>query len=78
MEKKTKIISLKNHRATNPSNETLTIEKLKTFKALENLSEEEAQQMLLEIKVLSAVMIDLLNNQQKENSENDLTLNEAA
>ncbi len=78
MERKTKIIVLKSKRVTNPSFQPLTLEKLKTFKGMENLSDGELQQTLLEIKVLSTIMIDRLKNQGSDNSENNFNLNDAA
>ncbi len=78
MEKQGKIVSLKNKRAINPNNEPLTVEKLKTFKGTENLSEEEASQMLNEIKLLSAIMVDYLKNNYTDDQMDKFNLNQAA
>jgi len=64
---------------SNTNKEPLTIEKLKTFKGMENLTEEEAEQTLLGIKLLSTILIDFQKNQEREKElENSLTLNQAA
>lgn len=75
---KGKIVSLTNTRATNPNNEPLTIEKIRTFKGMENLSDEEAGLMLNEIKLLSAIMVDYLKNNYTDDQVDDLNLNQAA
>lgn len=63
----------------NPKKEPLTIEKLKTFKGMENLTDEEAEQTLLGIKLLSTILIDFQKNQEREKElENSLILNQAA
>lgn len=54
--------------STNPKKEPLTIEKLRTFKGLENLSDEEAQEMLFQIEALCAILmeaVELENNTEK-------------
>lgn len=76
--KQGKILPLKNVKAKNPNNEPLTNEKLKTFKGMENLSEEEATQMLNEIKLLSAIMVDYLKNNYTDDQVDEFNLNKAA
>lgn len=64
---------------SNTKKEPLTIEKLKTFKGMENLTDEEAEKTLLGIKLLSTILIDFLKNQEREKElENSLILNQAA
>ena len=64
---------------SNTKKEPLTIEKLKTFKGMENLTDEEAEQALLGIKLLSVILIDFQKNKEREKElENSIILNQAA
>ena len=64
---------------SNTKKEPLTIEKLKTFKGMENLTDEEAEQALLGIKLLSVIHIDFQKNKEREKElENSIILNQAA
>ncbi len=59
---------LKGHKPLNPNNESLTVDTLKTFSGFEGLSIEDAEQKIVEIKLLSAILIDLLKTQENENN----------
>lgn len=58
----------------NPKKEPLTVERLRKFKGCENLTDAEAEEALLGIKTLSALLIELL----KEENKNSEQLNQAA
>jgi hypothetical protein len=53
----------------NPKKEPLTIEQLKKFKGCEHLTDAEAEEALLGIKTLSALLIEFLKEEQNNNSE---------
>lgn len=58
-------IDIRNMRAfINPKKEPLTAERLKKFKGLEYLSDVEAEEAMLGIKTLSALLIDFLKENQ--------------
>lgn len=59
----------------NPKKEPLTAERLRKFKGCEQLTDAEAEQALLGIKTLSVLLIELLKEEQNNNSEQ---LNQAA
>jgi len=59
----------------NPKKEPLTVERLRKFKGCEHLTDAEAEEALLGIKTLSALLIELLKEEQNNNSEQ---LNQAA
>jgi hypothetical protein len=58
----------------NPKKEPLTIDRLRKFKGCEHLTDAEAEKALLGIKTLSALLIELL----KEENNNSEKLNQAA
>lgn len=66
---KTKIIALK--QALNPNRENLSAEKLKTFKGLENLSDEEATETVFAIQTFASIIYEFMN-QKNENENNQL------
>ena len=57
MSEETKIIRL------NSKREPLTIEKLRTFKGLENLIDEEAQNTLIAIQKFTNILYEFMNEQ---------------
>lgn len=59
----------------NPKKEPLTIERLKKFKGCEHFTDAEAEEVLLGIKTISALLIEFLKEEQTNNSEQ---LNQAA
>lgn len=65
MTKKGKIIPL------NPRMESLSAEKLKTFPGCEHFSPEEAEQALIEIKLLSTILLGMLNAEEQENNNDE-------
>ncbi len=63
MSEETKVIKL------NIKKEPLTNEKLRTFKGLENLSEEEALETLLTIHKFTGILYEFLIEQQRKEKE---------
>jgi hypothetical protein len=59
----------------NPKKEPLTTDRLKKFRGCENMSDAEAQEAMIGIKMLSTLLIELLKEEQINNSEH---LNKAA
>jgi hypothetical protein len=59
----------------NPKKEPLTIERLRKFKGCEHLTDAEAEEALLGIKTLSALLVEFLKEEEQNNSEQ---LNQAA
>ncbi len=59
----------------NPKKEPLTVERLRKFKGCENLTDVEAEEAVLGIKILSGLLIELLKEEQNNNSGQ---LNQAA
>lgn len=57
----TKIMDLKKGQTLNPNKEPLTIEKLKTFKGFENLSEKEATETVFAIQTLANILYEFMN-----------------
>lgn len=56
----------------NPKKEPLTIEMLKKFKGMENLTDAEAEATVLDIKILSGLLIDFLNEENKNSNIDQL------
>jgi hypothetical protein len=70
-----KVIGLKKIGTLNPNKEELTVEKLKTFKGLENLKDEEAQETVFAIQTLASIIYEFANEQARnkniDESENE-------
>ena len=66
-----KVIELKKIGTLNPNKEELTVEKLKTFKGLENLKEDEAQETVFAIQTLASIFYEYTNEQAKLENENE-------
>jgi hypothetical protein len=68
----------------NRKKEPLTVEKLKTFKGLENLTDEEAQNTLIAIQNFTSILYEYLSEQkrkeqkQEEKTEDNTQFNKAA
>ncbi|MGQ0828583.1 MAG: hypothetical protein ACT4ON_09330 [Bacteroidota bacterium] len=60
---------MENIKPSNPNKEELTIDKLKKFKGLENLSDEQAQETLFCIKTFSSILYEFINEQEKIKKE---------
>jgi hypothetical protein len=58
----------------NPKKEPLTVERLRKFKGCEHLTDAEAEEALVGIKTLSALLVELI----KEENNNSENLNQAA
>ncbi|MBA3970551.1 MAG: hypothetical protein H0X46_00075 [Bacteroidetes bacterium] len=65
-----KVIELKSIESINPNKEALTLDKLKTFKGLENLTDEEAQETLFCIQTFSSILYAFINEQTKIEKQN--------
>ncbi len=65
-----KVIELKKNEMLNPNKEELTVEKLKTFKGLENLNNDEAQETVFAIKTLASIFYEFTNEQVKLENKN--------
>lgn len=50
---------------SNENNETLTTEKLRQFKGLENLSEDDAKETVFALQTYASLLFDLVAEQQK-------------
>lgn len=63
-------------KAINPKREPLTIEKLKTFEGLENLTDEEAQEIIFSLVQLASITFELFKelNEDEQNTETKLKL----
>ena len=68
-----KVIELKSIGSINPNKEVLTVEKLKTFRGLEKLTDEEAQETLFCIQTFSSILYAFLNEQAKIEKQNEET-----
>lgn len=66
-----KVIELKKSGTLNPNKEELTIEKLKTFKGLGNLKDEEAQETVFAIQTLASIFYEYTNEQAKLENKNE-------
>lgn len=66
-----KVIRIKSIESINPNKEALTLEKLKTFKGLENLTDEEAQETLFCIQTFSNILYAFINQQKKIEKQNN-------
>lgn len=66
-----KVIGLKKIEMLNPNKEKLTVEKLKTFKGLENLKDEEAQETVFAIQTLASIFYEFTNEQAKLKNINE-------
>jgi hypothetical protein len=66
-----KVIELKKIGTLNPNKEELTVEKLKTFKGLENLKDEEAQETVFAIQTLASIFYEYTNEQAKLENKNE-------
>lgn len=65
-----KVIGLKKIEMLNPNKEELTVEKLKTFKGLENLKDDEAQETVFAIQTLASIFYEYTNEQVKLENKN--------
>jgi hypothetical protein len=65
MDSTIKIISL------NSTKEPLSIERLKTFKGFEALTDEQAQEIVFEVKKLVNILLGYLHEQEKKISEEE-------
>ena len=74
MKNKANIIDLKKVGKINPTKEPLTVEKVKMFKGLENLSEEEAQEIVFAIQTLASILYEFMNEQElkKRKTESEI------
>lgn len=62
-----KLGKIKNIKTLNPNKEDLTVEKLRTFKGLENLNDEDAQETIFAIQTLANVLYDFTKEQNNKN-----------
>lgn len=62
-----KMIEDKKYEVLNPNKENLTVEKLRTFKGLENLSDEDAQETVFAIQTLANILYDFTIEQKNKN-----------
>lgn len=53
----------------NPKKEPLTADRLKKFRGYENMSDSEVEEAIIGIKTLSTLLIELLKEEQINNSE---------
>ena len=60
--------------AINSRQESLSAERLRTFSGCENLSDEEAEQIITDLKLLSTILLGMLREQENNNIE----INQAA
>lgn len=67
-----KVIGLKKIGMLNPNKEELTVEKLKTFKGLENLKDEEAQETVFAIQTLASIIYEFANEQARNKNIDEL------
>lgn len=68
-----KLISLYADGIMNPLRESLTVEKLKTFEGMENLSEEEAQEIVYSIHTLCNIIYEYtMQNKTREEPDNNI------
>jgi hypothetical protein len=56
----------------NSKKEPLTVERLKNFKGMENLTDAEAEAIVLDIKILSGLLIEVLNEENKSSNIDQL------
>lgn len=68
---KGKVVGLKKIEMSNPNKEELTAEKLKTFKGLENLNDDEAQETVFAIQTLASIFYEYANEQAKLENKNE-------
>lgn len=50
----------------NPEKQPLTVETLRTFKGMENLSDEEAQELIFSIQNFCAILLEAVKEQEKQ------------
>jgi hypothetical protein len=57
------------HKSTslNSKNESLTVEKLRSFKGFENISDEEAIEIVFALQTLANILYDLINDKSEDN-----------
>jgi len=65
-------------RSINPKREPLTIEKLRTFKGMENLTDEQAQELLFSIQAFAIILYDLLATDENEQNNSNTNQNKQA
>ena len=63
-------------KAINPKREPLTIEKLRSFEGLENLTDEEAQEIIFSLVQLASITFELFKElkEDEQNTETKLKL----
>jgi len=61
------MIDDKKHEVLNPNKENLTVEKLRTFKGLENLNDTDAQETVFAIQTLANILYDFTKEQNTKN-----------
>ena len=66
-----KEVEFKKIEMLNPNKEELTVEKLKKFKGLENLKDEEAQETVFAIQTLASIFYEFTNEQAKLENKNE-------
>ncbi|MBA3665141.1 MAG: hypothetical protein H0W61_13160 [Bacteroidetes bacterium] len=76
MKNETKIIDLKKVTSINPNKENLTVEKLKTFKGLENLNDEQATEMVFAIQTFANILYEFMNQKNPTEMKNEKTEDE--
>lgn len=62
----------------NPEGEPLTVERLRSFQGLENLSDEEAQEIIFSIQTFCSILLEAVKAQEKLEEENTNQLKIAA
>lgn len=68
-----KLITLYSDGIMNPFREPLTIEKLRTFEGMENLSDEEAQEIVYSIHTLCNIIYEYtMQNKIREDPDNNI------
>ena len=79
MEEKIRKIGIEKIETLNPKKESLTIDKLKELTGWNELTDEEAQEIIFSIKSLVSIIIGYQTERdQKENNETEYNLKQAA
>lgn len=79
MEEKLRKIELDKIKQLNPKKESLTIDKLKELTGWNDLTDEQAQEIIFSIKSLVSIIMGFQSEQdQKENNETEYNLKQAA
>ena len=79
MEEKLRKIGIEKIEALNPKKESLTIDKLKELTGWNELTDEEAQEIIFSIKSLVSIIMGYqAERDQKENNETEYNLKQAA